>query len=647
MKNKNESEKVENDRKPSARITDGGTAAAEKQEDDTGDDSMGHSMMINKKTGASPSSPNNNEIMNAYWDNQFRRESLDRRKNVDLPSEEFKLAQHQQSDEEEWSTKALQKSVDGLCTPVSKEAPSSRAVSLAVWREAKHGGKPPLHNETSLRPGAYALPGPGVNNAENNATYLRRNSSSGEVVASLEETEQSEISEDVQFARRESTAQSIAKADVVDDAEPIFVAQDVRRDNFKRNIAKGLLGLFALIAIVVMVIKLTKDDPEGVVCPDDDVCCLPVEEQNVFERCFCTNSTAGTYGKLTELGGGIYHDQLILLQMTRYWTYFGSADWDVESCNPLNQGLLHFSQNEGFGLSPEQRRNIPVEMYSTFLYLVITYTLMNGFDWDRSKGFLKSLDVCDWEGVGCLFIDVVHEFRLSDNGLSGELGPSIGEATQLRVLDFSSNNISGTIPPEIANLSNLNELRLAELTLQGTLPESLGTMERLRFLSLQNNQLSGTIPPSYFAMPEIRNLEISLNKLTGTLPPTGYGAGQLGVLRLNGNNFTGPIPSELSNLSNLELLNIGNNKFTGTIPEFLGTMPRLQFINLLESGLTGRIPDSFCWNDRNPTDYVSIVAECATIELCECCSNQQFTFAPIRVRCAEDIPAQAMGFIEN
>jgi Leucine-rich repeat (LRR) protein len=678
----------ESDRKPAARLlcdkcgcmmeTDandtgnniggipGGTCTCEKYEGSS-DYAMAQVVKEQRGTGTerAVSKKDSANQMNDYWEKSFRRESL-MRKNCDLPSEGFVLAQNSCSSDEDVddvdesnNVKSLQETLEVLCSPVPKKplAKSGRKKTRTIASDSKSGSKELAEGDdgssvhTGSIPGAYAQPGIGARSAEN-VTLDGRDSAVDEVLASLEETENYDSS-DTNLAPQEEAPRSnqdslasIAKANMVDDAEPIFVAQDVQHDNFKRNIAKGTLSVLALIAIVVMVIIiLTQDDPEEPQCLNEDLfCCLPIEEQHIFERCFCANSTAGMYGNLTEVGREIYDQQFNFLRMSPLLERYGSDDWDVDSCNPFNQALLHVGQNEAWGASAGALGTIPLQVYATFLYMMEAYVLMDGLHWTNSAGFMENTDLCSWFGVRCLFIDVVHELRLPTNGLSGELTISVVEASQLRALDLSSNTIWGTLPPEISNMSNLIELRLSELQLTGTLPATWGTMEQLRLLSLQENQLRGTIPPSYFGLPYIRTLELNLNKLTGTLPTIGYSSSQMGVLRLNGNNFTGSIPSELSNLSNLELLNIGRNNFTGTIPEFLGTMPRLQFINLFESGLTGRIPDSLCRNNRKPADFLTIVVECATTELCSCCSSDAVTFAPIRVRCAEDIPEQAIGF---
>ncbi len=44
--------------------------------------------------------------------------------------------------------------------------------------------------------------------------------------------------------------------------------------------------------------------------------------------------------------------------------------------------------------------------------LIHTYITMDGLHWDQSDMWRLTLDVCEWYGVGCLFVDVFHELRL-------------------------------------------------------------------------------------------------------------------------------------------------------------------------------------------------------------------------------------------
>ena len=83
-----------------------------------------------------------------------------------------------------------------------------------------------------------------------------------------------------------------------------------------------------------------------------------------------------------------------------------------------------------------------------------------------------STHFCSWEGVRCSVKNPnrVSSLNLTNRGLVGQISPSLGNLTFLRILVLSTNSFSGEIPM------------------------SLGHLHRLQILSLQNNTLQGRIP---------------------------------------------------------------------------------------------------------------------------------------------------------
>ena len=63
--------------------------------------------------------------------------------------------------------------------------------------------------------------------------------------------------------------------------------------------------------------------------------------------------------------------------------------------------------------------------------------------------------------------------------------------SNLERLDLSNNQLSGEIPPEVGNLSKLTHLSLPGNQLSGQIPPELDKLTRLQFLDLEENQLSG------------------------------------------------------------------------------------------------------------------------------------------------------------
>jgi Leucine-rich repeat (LRR) protein len=83
---------------------------------------------------------------------------------------------------------------------------------------------------------------------------------------------------------------------------------------------------------------------------------------------------------------------------------------------------------------------------------------------------------------------------LSSNDLMGEIPPSMGTLTSLRLLNLSRNELDGQIHVSIANISTLEQLDLAENNLSGCIPQELSQLSWLASLNVSSNNLCGPIP---------------------------------------------------------------------------------------------------------------------------------------------------------
>ena len=129
-----------------------------------------------------------------------------------------------------------------------------------------------------------------------------------------------------------------------------------------------------------------------------------------------------------------------------------------------------------------------------------------------------------------------------------------------------------TTPTEVTlwgvvySVENTTELGLSENQLTGEIPPEIGNLTNLTYLNLGLNQLTG-IPPEIWNMTNLEMLRLGSNQLTGSIPPEIGNLTNLTVLELNDNQFSGSIPSEIGNLPNLIGLVLSDNQFTGEIPE--------------------------------------------------------------------------------
>jgi len=231
--------------------------------------------------------------------------------------------------------------------------------------------------------------------------------------------------------------------------------------------------------------------------------------------------------------------------------------------------------------------------------------------WNDSTHF------CSWEGVLCSVKhpDRVTSLNLTRRGLVGEISPSLGNLTFLKVLLLNLNSFSGEIPPSLGQLHRLQILKLDYNTLQGVIP-SLANCSNLKELWLRNNQLTGPIP---IDIPHaLEKLILSLNNLTGTIPTSLANITTLSVLDVAFNSIEGNIPNEFAKLSALQFLFMGRNKLSGycfpqpilnlsvlvrfsvayndlrgDVPSYIGnSLPNLEIFELDNNFFHGHIPSS-------------------------------------------------------
>ncbi|XP_044361497.1 putative leucine-rich repeat receptor-like serine/threonine-protein kinase At2g24130 [Triticum aestivum] len=246
-----------------------------------------------------------------------------------------------------------------------------------------------------------------------------------------------------------------------------------------------------------------------------------------------------------------------------------------------------------------------------FLFLHTTSPALLGEEDDRSvllvfkagvsgdpKGALAgwgSPDVCNWTGVACDTEHHVVELILSEQELSGEVSPALGNLSHLGTLNLSGNHFTGSVPPELGNLSYLKFLDVSLNTLTGTVPPELGNLSCLKFLDLSSNMLTRTVPPDLGNLSRLKFLDVSSNTLTGAVSPELGKLSRLGILDLSENVFSGAVPQELGKLSRLTQLSLNGNQLKGSIPVELLRIRRLVYLNLGDNNLCGHIPSAiFC-----------------------------------------------------
>ncbi|CAL4949163.1 unnamed protein product [Urochloa decumbens] len=199
--------------------------------------------------------------------------------------------------------------------------------------------------------------------------------------------------------------------------------------------------------------------------------------------------------------------------------------------------------------------------------------------------------LCSWEGVMC---SAEHPHRVSalnltNPGLVGQISPSLGNLTFLKVIILAANSFTGEIPPTRGQLSHLQNLNLNNNTLQGRIP-SLANCSKLRELRLYNNKLAGPIPADL--SHGLQRLILGFNCLTGIIPASLANITTLHILSCEDNNIEGSIPSEFAKLSGLQILYMGMNKLSGRFPQAVMNLSNLVGFSVAGSDLNGDLPSN-------------------------------------------------------
>ncbi len=226
------------------------------------------------------------------------------------------------------------------------------------------------------------------------------------------------------------------------------------------------------------------------------------------------------------------------------------------------------------------------------LALVDLYDSTNGPNWNNHTNWLTKAPVTTWYGIQIVTNGRVNNIYLGINNLTGNIPSSIGNLTNLEVLDFYENQLSGIIPSSIGNLINIQSLLLYYNQLSGSIPSTIGNLVNLQDLALGSNQLSGSIPSSIGNLINLQRLDLHSNQLSGTIPSSIGNLVNLYEADLFNNQLSGSIPSSIGNLTNLNGLYLYTNHLSGRIPSSIGNLINLQYLRLEDNQLSGTIPST-------------------------------------------------------
>ncbi|KAK7396003.1 hypothetical protein VNO78_16671 [Psophocarpus tetragonolobus] len=206
----------------------------------------------------------------------------------------------------------------------------------------------------------------------------------------------------------------------------------------------------------------------------------------------------------------------------------------------------------------------------------------------------SSSNLCRWRGVACGGAGTLsgRVTALNVTGLrGGELSPSVGDMSELRVLCLPGNMFSGEIPASIGNLRFLKVLELQGNNFSGRVMNqmSFALLQSLQVVNLSGNAFSGSIPSEIIGSGNVKMVDLSNNQFSGVIPVNGS-CDSLQHLKLSHNFLTGEIPPQIGECRNLRTLLVDGNILEGRIPSEIGNIVELRVLDVSRNSLTGRVP---------------------------------------------------------
>ena len=207
--------------------------------------------------------------------------------------------------------------------------------------------------------------------------------------------------------------------------------------------------------------------------------------------------------------------------------------------------------------------------------------LVNGTSITYANSWNTGTAMDSWRGVA-VSSGRVTEIKLPwfmYAGQNGNLPNTVGQLTELNLLDMQTNLGAVTVmpvPEGLGNLTKLTKLIIYRGRWSGEIPSSIGNLTLLEQLVIDDNYLSGPLPSTLGNLTRLTSAYIYDNSYTGPIPESlGNLAANLENLVLRNGNLTGHIPASLGDLTNLSAgkwgLGLANNRLTGCIPTSLSS----------------------------------------------------------------------------
>ncbi|TKY49865.1 Leucine-rich repeat receptor kinase protein THICK TASSEL DWARF1 [Spatholobus suberectus] len=184
------------------------------------------------------------------------------------------------------------------------------------------------------------------------------------------------------------------------------------------------------------------------------------------------------------------------------------------------------------------------------------------------------------------YMSSLEYLDLSDNELEGSIPNSfqnlwsLGTLPHLSSYGISFNNLSGPLP-DFSGAPSLQILSLSHNKINGILPESIGNLSNLKLLDLSSNSLNGTVSEYKLSnLYNLQTLDVSDNSLTFNLSFNWIPPFQLQYLKMSSCKLGTNFPQWLETQKNLSVLDMSNVGISEEIPGWFWNLTRLQYLNL-------------------------------------------------------------------
>jgi hypothetical protein len=186
-----------------------------------------------------------------------------------------------------------------------------------------------------------------------------------------------------------------------------------------------------------------------------------------------------------------------------------------------------------------------------------------------------------WTGVHATYPDStrVGSIILGNRPeLNGTLPLSIGDLTEIRLIEIFYTNLTGAIPFTIGRLKELKNLALYCNSFSGQITDSIGHCEKLEGLNIQNNHFTGYVPLSLTTLQYFSGLQITNNQFD-QLPDFSQST------QTQANNMIILAKNNLFTFEDIEP-NIGNMLWFDYIPQFDSINSAIDTTVILDSSIS-------------------------------------------------------------